>query len=115
MKRARVVLPASAHEAIARLVAEAPPLKPAQRDRIAVLMRGGEPKTVDVAALEKARRESEAASRVAEQKRFAESLTACDVCDVPLAKHHFPARTADWHDWVSGRAERLMGARGGVR
>jgi hypothetical protein len=51
--------------------------------------------------------EREAALKAA--KKLAESMTACDVCNLQPDVHHMQrARGMDMHEWQPGRAEKLM-------
>lgn len=101
-------------EYVARVVASFPPLSAEQIDRIAVLLRGGpipkqnrEPSAADI---ERRQKEAEAEKEHQRVRKLAESITACDVCSVPLDKHAFAESSSEIqsHKWQSGRADKIL-------
>lgn len=102
---------------VTRVVAEAPPLTDEQRDRIAVLLRpaadGHDPRRAlhIERALEAERKAWEAKAKseasLKEARRFAASLLLCDVCSIPPEGHYKKG-----HEWVPGRAERVLREKG---
>lgn len=91
------------------------PLSRDQLDRVAMIFRGGAipsmPSPQEVEQREQ-RAQAEREQRAAEA--YAESLTECDVCNIPLSKHDHAARNSygKFHNWVPGRAEKVIRGKG---
>ena len=93
---------------IKRKVDAWPPLTDDQRDRIAILLRPAGSRLYatpapDLAAIKEEQRVAQA---LADAKSLSAAVIACDVCDLPPAAHGLKFG----HDWVPGRAEKIMRA-----
>lgn len=100
-------------EHVDRTVAEWPAPTPEQVHRVAELLYGRTvhiPMTPGPAEMDAHRKAEEAAREQERVRKLAEAMTACDICDVPLDRHHYAEDTAlfDGHEWVAGRAEKVM-------
>ena len=90
---------------IRRVVAEAPPLTPAQRDTLVGLLRGGQTgrlsEPVETPSQRAAREAREERRRKAKAlKDYADSLMACAVCGIPEVAHHVQkGHGLGFHDW----------------
>lgn len=59
--------------------------------------------------LEQRRKDQEREDALKEARNAALALTACDVCNLQPEVHHIrKAQRIDMHDWVPGRAEKVM-------
>lgn len=102
---------------IARVVAEAPPLTAAQIDGLALLLRpetaaARGPRQPSAYELEERRKEQERQAALHAAKKLAESLTECDACNLqPIAHSMNQLRAFGFHEWVPGRAEKVMAER----
>lgn len=92
-------------EHIEKVVAQAPPITDAQRDRLAVLLYGGvlpqkpRPETENE---RRAREEREERDRKAKSIRdYAASLLACAICGIPEVAHRIQQTNSalGFHDW----------------
>jgi len=101
-------------EHIQKLLADWPPLTLDQAHKLRVLLypnhkhpaadRGPTPHEI-----EPRRKQREREDALAAAKKLAESLTACDVCDIQPEQHYYAQRGAiDMHEWQPGRAEKIM-------
>ena len=96
---------------IARAIAEAPPISDEVIDRLAVMLnpRSRVDSGPSASVLEERRKWQEREDAMKAAKKLAESLTACDVCDLQPDAHTFQkSHGAGYHDWEPGRAARVM-------
>lgn len=91
----------SIEEAIKRAVSNAPPLTPAQRDRLAVIISGGSVGSMTEYAIQ-AHLEEAAQARL-ERERVArmasDSMLRCEVCGVTMTAH---PNHIGFHSWEPG-------------
>lgn len=99
----------------ASVVAAAPPVTPEIAAELARLLYGGPEARRYVPAagaseqeLDRQRKADERASELKKAKSLAESLTACDVCDLQPEAHDYQQAYGAYHEWQPGRAARLL-------
>jgi len=96
------------------ILADWPPPTPQQARIIAENLYPGSaapsgPREPSAWELEQRRKENERAHALKQAKKAAESLTACDVCNLQPEVHGIRrSMGADMHDWQPGRAEKLL-------
>jgi hypothetical protein len=96
------------------LLEDWPPLTPRQAKVVASLLYGediakarhSEPTAYEV---EQRRKSQEREDALKSAKKLAEAMTACDVCDLQPDAHHYQKNYGmGYHEWIPGRAEKVM-------
>lgn len=99
---------------ISSILAAWPPLTPQQQNAIGSLLGAGEGATVISAGpseweMAKWKELAEREDAIKAAKKLAESMTACDVCNLQPEVHHMRRGLGiSMHEWQPGRAEKLM-------
>jgi hypothetical protein len=107
---------AEVDESLRELVANWPPLTSEQKCKLRILLRGSAPSkpyAKTPAELEMERRAEELRAQMKAAEDMAAAMIACDVCDLPPVAHTVQDRYyGGYHEWVPGRAEKLMARKG---
>lgn len=99
---------------IKKILDDWPPLTSAQIDLISVIMYPGMvgrsgPRGPSAYELERRREAQEREDALKAARKLAESMTACDVCDLQPDAHRFMERRGiDSHEWMPGRAQKIL-------
>lgn len=98
---------------IKKLVDDWPPLTDDQIWKLRKIMRLHEPADAPRGPspyeLEQQQKLREKEKALADAKKLALSLTACDVCDIQPEQHYYAQKGAiDMHEWQPGRAAKVL-------
>lgn len=98
------------------LIKDWPPPTEKQTKLIIGLLYGSSPRKPQGPSqwdLERQRKERELAEALSKARKAAAAMTACDVCNLQPDEHEYANRySIDSHEWVPGRAERLLAQKG---